>query len=102
MAIKVKVFMWEGTVNSVVTDSNEEVEVEFIDAYTKGGYGDMESCSDEAAAEQYEEECRANGFHDVKSYEIGSYKDPEEDEDDEEDEDEEPEGDDIFSLLEEE
>lgn len=86
MAIKIKVFMWEGTVSSVLTDSNEEVEVEFIDAYSKGDYGDMGTCSDEAAAEQYEEECRAQGFRDVKSYEIGSYKDPEEDEDEEEDE----------------
>lgn len=85
MAIKVKVFLYEGSVESILTDTEEKVEVEFIDAYSKSDYGDFGTSSDEAAAEGYEEECRANGFHDVSSFEIVAHKDPEEDEEDNED-----------------
>lgn len=80
--IKVKVFLWEGNVQTVLTDSDEKLEVEFIDAYTKRDYGDFETVSDEDAAEEYENNCRNNGFHDA-DFEIGSYKNPEEDDENE-------------------
>ena len=81
MAIKVKVFMWNGLVESVLSDTDEEIEVEFIDTYTPkyGGVG-----SDEDAAEKYQQECRTNGFKDVSSFETGVYKNPPENDDESE------------------
>ena len=86
MAIKIKVFSWNGLVQDVLTDSNEQIEVEFIDAYTPK-YGDVGS--DEDAAEKYKNQCIQEGFKDVTSFEIGVYKNTVNDEDDEEDEESE-------------
>ena len=83
--IKVNVFLWEGNVQTVLSNSSEELEVEFIDAYTKRDYCDIETVSDEDAADEYEKNCRENGFHDA-DFEIGAYKDPEEDDDEDEEE----------------
>jgi hypothetical protein len=87
MAIKIKVFMWNGLVQDVLSDSEEKIEVEFIDAYTPkyGGVG-----SDEDAAEEYKQRCMSDGFKDVSSFETGVYKNPpdvDEDEDEEGEED---------------
>lgn len=73
MAMKIKVFMWNGLVQDVITDSDEKIEVEFIDAYTPK-YCDVGS--DEDAAETYKQQCIAEGFKDVNSFETGIYKNP--------------------------
>jgi hypothetical protein len=86
MAIKIKVFMWNGLVQDVITDSDEKIEVEFIDAYTPK-YGDVGS--DEDAAEMYKQQCIKSGFKDVDSFETGVYKNPPEIDENEDEESEE-------------
>lgn len=84
--MKVKVFLWNGLIQDVLTDSDESVEVEIIDAYTPK-YGDMGS--DEDAAEEYKKQCIASGFKNIGSFETGVYKNPPEGDDDEDDADDE-------------
>lgn len=83
MAIKVKVFAWNGLIQDVLTDSDEKVEVEIVDAYTQK-YGDVGS--DEKAAENYKEHCVQNGFKNADVFEFGVYKNPHEPGEDEKDE----------------
>ena len=85
MAIKIKIFAWNGLVQDILTDSNEQIEIEFIDAYTPK-YGDIGS--DENAAEEYKRQCIQNGFKDVASFETGVYKNSADDEDEDEESEE--------------